>query len=54
MANGDAADWMQHDKGIITFSVELSADDEHGENTMEFYIEKKYILKVIEQCLVPI
>lgn len=38
-ANGEASDWMLHEKNIISFSVELGSDKAHSENDYKFYVD---------------
>jgi hypothetical protein len=48
-ANGEASDWMLHEKNIIAFSVELGSDKKHSENDEKFYVAKNSILHVLNE-----
>ena len=53
-ANGEASDWMLHEKGIIAFSPELGSDEQHGENSQAFYVSRSSILPILRECFAPV
>lgn len=36
-ANGEATDWMLHERGIIAISVEVGSDGLHNDDSYDFY-----------------